>query len=257
MTITNSDKKKTGLVLSGGGARGYAHLGVLQALDEYGIKIDMISGVSAGAIVGSLYAAGYKPLEILDILPDKDYKKFIKLAIPKIGFARHTDLYKLMKDKLPEKFEDLKIPTVITVTNLNAGKAEYFSEGPLARIVFASTSIPIVFHPVQLQDVNYVDGGVINNLPIEPLLGKCEFLIASHVNPIVQVKELGNMLKIFERCYHLAIDESTRLKTKNCQLLIEPKKLAKYKIFDFKKAYEIYEIGYEAALKALENFQAK
>jgi len=250
----SSDKDKTGFVLSGGGARGFAHLGVLQALDEMKIRIDYLSGVSAGAIAAVFYASGYSPLQILDIFLEKNYLKYFKISVPNKGFVKNIALYKLLIEKLPSNIEDLQIPTTITVSNLNTGKAEYHTSGPLARMVLASTSIPIIFQPVLMKNVSYVDGGLINNLPIEPILKKCKTIIASHVNPLVEIPAPDSIFKVMERCFHLAINDNTMQKKKKCTVYIEPERLHKFKIFDFNKAPQLFDIGYEAAVQALKKY---
>lgn len=246
-------KYTTGLVMSGGGARGFAHLGVLQALDEKGISLQKLSGVSAGAIAASFYASGYKPYRILEILLEKKFIKYFTLTFPGKGLVKNLALFKLMRNLLPENIEDLQIPTSITITNLTKGIVEHHDTGPLARIVLASTSIPVIFHPVIYRNMYYSDGGIMDNLPIEPLIGKCRFIIASHVNPITETHDLTNIVRIIERCFHLAINESTIVKSRLCNFMIEPVETADFKIFDFKKADILFDIGYKAAVKVFEN----
>ncbi len=241
----------TGLVLSGGGARGFAHLGVIQALTECGIHIHRISGVSAGAIAAAFFAAGYSPIDIMGFLNEKDYLKYFRLTIPNRGLVKNTALYKLMLEVLPPNIDDLKIPTSITVTELNSGTCIHLDSGPLARAVLASTSIPVIFQPVVWKKKSYVDGGVMNNLPIEAIEGKCDHIIASHVNPFMEIENPGSIFKILERTFHLAIKENTDSKIKKCTLFIEPQKLLKYKIFDFTKAPKLFDIGYEETMKHL------
>jgi NTE family protein len=242
---------KTGLVLSGGGARGFAHLGVIQALIESGISIDRISGVSAGAIAAAFYASGFSPIEIMGFLNEKSYLKYFRLAVPNKGFVKNTALYKLMLEVLPANIEDLEIPTSITVTELNAGKCLHLESGPLARAVLASTSIPVIFQPVVWKKKSYVDGGVMNNLPVDALEGKCDHIIASHVNPFVEIENPGSIFKILERTFHLAIKENTENKVQKCNLFIEPPQLVKFKIFDFTKAPQLFDIGYEETMKLI------
>jgi NTE family protein len=245
----------TGLILSGGGARGFAHLGVLQAIDEKGIRISKLSGVSSGAIAASFYASGYKPFQILEILTDKNFLRYFQISFPSKGLVKNFALFRLMRRMLPENIEDLNIPTCITVTNLTKGKAEYFEKGPLSRIVLASTSIPVLFHPVIYKNMLYADGGIMDNLPIEPLIHDCRFIIASHVNPVKEANHLNSIIKIIERCLILAINENTTKKSQLCNIMIEPQEAADFKIFDFKKATRLFDIGYKAATKILSNLQ--
>ena len=122
MTISTK-KYKTGLVLSGGAVRGFAHLGVIKALNEAGIYPEVIVGASVGSIVGVLYADGYSPQEIYDIFIHKSMYKYLEFIVPKRGFVRMTGLYKTLLEKLHAKhFDELKLPLYVAVTNLNKPK---------------------------------------------------------------------------------------------------------------------------------------
>ena len=193
MTSQSKTKRKaTGLVLSGGGARGYAHLGVLKALNEEGIIPDIISGTSAGAIAGALYADGYTPDEIFKILAKNSRLNFLKLTVPKDGLLKMTGMIRVLKDALrANTFEELKIPLVVCATNLNQAKVEYFESGELIRAIIASASIPVVFRPVEIGGVCYVDGGVMDNMPVAPIEKRCRVLIGSYVNSIGERDKIG------------------------------------------------------------------
>lgn len=139
---------KIGIALSGGGIKGMCHAGVLKALEEEGIKPDIISGVSAGAIVGALYADGYSPDEIADIFEHVEFRKMTKLQVPDGGFFRTERFEKYLGSKLRAKtFEDLKIPLRIVATNLDKGESTVFSSGKLLSVIMASSTIPILFSP--------------------------------------------------------------------------------------------------------------
>ena len=157
------DKKyKIGLVLSGGGARGFAHLGLIQALNEAGIFPDVISGTSAGALVGVLYADGYNPKEILKLMNAGSRFDLMRPALPREGLLQINGIAKILKTSLRAKsFSELKIPLFVSATDLNNGKAVYFSEGELLEPVIASASIPVLFQPVKINNISYVDGGVL------------------------------------------------------------------------------------------------
>ncbi len=162
------EKYNIGLVLSGGGARGFAHLGLMQALNEAGIFPDVISGTSAGALAGVLYADGYTPREILHLMNTGSRLDFMRPALPREGLLQIGGIIKILKSCLRAKtFEELKIPLYVTATDLNNGRAEYFSSGILLDPVIASASIPVLFQPVMINDIYYVDGGVLDNLPVK------------------------------------------------------------------------------------------
>ncbi len=245
-------KYKTGLVLSGGAARGFAHLGVLKALEEYNMKPDIISGVSAGSIAGVLYADGYSPEEILDILMHKKISEYFRITIPKTGFFKVTGLEDILKSTLRVKtFEELKIPLIVTVTNIEIGKPEYINSGTLIDILIASSSIPILFESKKTKGTVYVDGGIMDNLPVMPILNRCQKIIGVHVNPIGKLDNITGIAHIAERSFHLAIAAEIDRKKELFDYFIEPEKLKKYGLFDVKKGKEIFQIGYEAAKEIL------
>jgi len=134
---------KTGLVLSGGGTRGFAHLGVLQALNEEGIYPDVIAGASAGALAGVLYCDGISPQEALKIMKGSSRLNYMKPTMPRDGLLLLSGIKKILEDHLHAKtFGDLKIPLYVSATDLNNGKAVYFSNGPRLEPIIASASIP-------------------------------------------------------------------------------------------------------------------
>ncbi|WP_276359133.1 patatin-like phospholipase family protein [Daejeonella sp. H1SJ63] len=174
---------KIGLVLSGGGIRGIAHLGVLQAMTEAGIKFDKISGTSAGSIVGSLFAQGIEPAEILKTFMKTHLYKYIRPAFKAKGLMLLDKIRTLLLDYIPhDSFEGLKTSMVITTTNFNECKVEYFSSGELINPILASSSIPVFFKPIKIEGGIYIDGGIKNNFQAEPLRSDCEFIIGSSCN---------------------------------------------------------------------------
>jgi NTE family protein len=249
-----SDKQyKTGLVLSGGGARGFAHLGVIKALNETGIYPDVISGTSAGAIIGVLYADGYTPEEILGMMNTGSRLDFMRPALPREGLLQINGIIKILKTYLRSKnFEELKIPLFVTATDLNNGKAVYFSKGDLFEPVIASASIPVVFQPVKIDDISYVDGGVLDNLPIRPIENKCCILVGSFVNPVGYVEKISGLINIAERTFMLSMSKEIFEKSKKFDLFIAPPELGNYKILDPEKASELFEIGYNATMEKLQ-----
>jgi NTE family protein len=247
------EKYHTGLVLSGGGTRGFAHLGVLKALEEHGIKPDIISGVSAGSIAGALYADGKSPEEVLNVLTSHKLLDYLEFTIPKTGLIKMSGFEKTLNKHLDAKnFEDLKIPLKVFAVNINTAEYVCFDEGPLSPAIKASSSIPIIFPPVKIGDYFYCDGGTINNFPIEPLLDTCERIIGVSVNPLGTQTKLGNLKQIAERTFQLAIRSHTLERKKRCDLYIEPEGLDDYGLLELSKAKEVFDLGYKAAIKALE-----
>lgn len=240
-------KYKTGISLSGGGARGIAHLGVLESLQNHGIEPDVISGASMGAIVGCLYAAGYQPRFILEEVKREKLTKFISWSLPGDGFFDLEYMEELLSHHVPvNNFSALKKPLYISVSNLNTGKNEVISEGALFEFVIASASIPIVFKPRIINHQTYVDGGLLNNLPAFAIRDLCEKVIGVNVNHSGQVEKVSGMKEIAERCLRLAIESNVRENLEACDILVQPEKVADFFTFDFRKADEIFQAGFDA-----------
>ena len=166
---------KIGIALSGGGIKGLCHAGVLKALEEMGIKPDILSGVSAGAVVGALYADGYSPDEIATLFEDISFRQMTKFRIPDGGIFR-IDAFEdfIFKNLRAKTFEELKIPLRIVATNLDKGISVVFDKGNLIDPVVASCSVPVLFTPKKINGVYYVDGGVLKNFPVSTIHDDCE-----------------------------------------------------------------------------------
>ncbi|MFN3404050.1 MAG: patatin-like phospholipase family protein [Cytophagaceae bacterium] len=245
---------KTGLVLSGGGARGIAHLGVLKALDEEGIKPDIISGVSSGAICAVMYSAGLKPDEILNYLLKLRIYKYFRPSWSNIGLLNIERLMPVFNMYLPFKtFEELQIPIIISAADFRSGQTVFFSSGELLKPVLASSCIPILFAPLKYKDRLLVDGGVVNNLPVEPILAKVDYIIGSHCNPNNPDYSIKSMRSVIERTFNLAIASNIKERKDHCHLFIEPEGLRNFRIFDLGKAKDIYNIGYKHAKERLKS----
>lgn len=237
---------KIGLSLSGGGARGMAHLGIIKALEEFGLRFSRVSGTSAGAIAGSFYCYGYKPDEILDIVVKTGILKSVRPAWAWTGLLSMDGFKEVMFRCMPENnFNHLKIPLTVAATEIRLGKVVYFDEGELIPAVLASSSIPALFNPVTLNGNVYVDGGLMDNLPVRPLVGKCDFIIGSHCNPVAQRFDLKSVKDITERSLLVAINVGTTHSKAYCNVLVEPDELGKFSTFDLAKGKEIFEIGYK------------
>jgi len=238
---------RVGLALSGGGARGIAHLGVLKALDEQGVKVSMISGVSSGAIAGVLYAYGYSPDEILKLIKELSVFHVMRPVFGKRGLLHLEEVEKLFNKYLgPQlQFEDLKIPVVVSATEMNEGVTAYFSSGEVIKPLLASSAVPILYQPIIFKGKILSDGGLLNNLPVEPLHGNCDVKIAVHVNPINRQAQISSLTGMVERTVMLAINNNVKLRLNQCDLYLEPSELKSYRLTSFRKANEIFNIGYK------------
>ena len=231
-------------MLSGGGARGLAHLGIIKALFAIGIKVEKISGVSTGAVAGAFIAAGFSPEDALKIFVENKLMHQIRPGF-NAGIFSIKKWEKILLNCFPtNSFEALTIPLIINATDINACKTDYFSSGELVLPLMASCSIPGIFEPILFNESQYIDGGVLNNLPVEPFLMEDRKIIASHVNPIAIEKGINSAAKILERSVHLSLRDETNSRKKCAHILLEPEELTKFQIFDLEDAEEIFEIGY-------------
>ena len=246
---------KYGLVLSGGGARGISHIGVIKALEELGLKFDCLSGTSAGSIVASLYAAGYNPDQLLEMIISTSFFKSVRPAWTLTGLLSLERLRDVLIKYLPENsFESLKIPVTICATDIIKGKPDYFSKGELIPAILASCCVPAVFNPVQINGNVYVDGGLMDNLPARSIHDHVDFLIGSHCNYITSEFNLVNFRSVIERSALIAVSGNTTVSKNLCKVLIEPPEVGKFSGTDMARAKELFDAGYQYT-KA--NFTAK
>lgn len=244
--------KRVGICLSGGGARGIAHIGVLQALESAGIFPQVVSGCSAGAMVGALYASGIPPREIYRLIENKSIYSILRMGLPDKGMMELGYFRKILQDNIVhDSFELLQKPFYVSVTNLNTGQAEIIGNGKLIEPVIASQSIPLVFKPQKMGEHLYVDGGVLNNLPIEPIRPLCDILIGVNVNPVRYTEKVNGMRDVGYRVLNLTLMQNMESRLKQCDFVIEPD-TGDYTIFDVSRSKNIYDAGYEAALPATE-----
>ena len=239
-------KPKIGIVLSGRGVRGVAHLGILKSLEEFGVEPQIISGTSAGAIAGAFYAKGYSIAEILDVVKNGHFFSFSNISLENKGIFSMKGFEKIYNQYFPKNsFDELNIPLCIAATDILKGEIHYFQTGELAQAIMASSCVPVVFKPIALNGTQYIDGGILDNFPIDPLIGKCDKIIGIDVNSIQkEEKEIG-IKNILDRSFHLALGNSLRHKLAECDLFIQPPNMSQFGLFDLKKIQEIYEYGYQ------------
>jgi len=256
MKIEQLRSKSVGLVLSGGGVRGMAHIGLIQALNEYGISTNIVSGSSVGALVGALYANGNTVAEMLTFFRETPLFKYNFLTLAKSGFI-NTDRYvKIFKGYfLEDRFEGLERELHVVATNLQKAEQRFFSKGELIRPLLASAALPPLFSPLELDKELYADGGIMNNFPLEPVNEKADFIIGSNVSIVgdLQKKELKNSIQLASRVTALMIYAINKRKMDACDLMLAPEALENIGVIDRKGLEKAYKIGYESATMMLEN----
>jgi len=236
---------KIGIVLSGGGVRGIAHIGVLKALDELGIKFSVASGTSAGSIIAALYAHGYTPDEILELIKALSILKSMRPSWARAGFFTMAGLRDMLLKAIPENnFAALKIPLFVAATDIRKGRIHYFSEGELVPAIISSCSIPAIFSPVSFHEGLYVDGGLLDNFPVFPIQDKCDFIVGSHCNAISDDFDARSIKVMIERSLLIAIYANTQSSRTFCDVFIEPPNMDRFKVFEIGRAQEIFETAY-------------
>lgn len=248
---------KIGVALSGGGARGFAHAGALKALEEAGYKPDVIAGVSAGSVAGVLYAAGLPPEEILTLFSKVKFTDFCTFNIKNGEGVFSLNKFKKFIEKSTgvNRIEDLKIPMYIGATDLDKGIPAQFHSGPIGERVVASCSIPIIFNPVKIDGVHYVDGGVLRNLPAWIIRDKCEKLIGVNCSPLNGFRYKKSFFEIAMRTYNLMAKSNQFDDMEMCDHVIITPELAGYQVFNLKDISKVFLSGYAATHRAIKDWK--
>ena len=276
---------KVALVLSGGGVKGYAHLGVLRVLERENIKIDYITGTSIGALVGTLYSIGYSVDEIEKFLDDVNVSSFLEtvtdntnlsvekkeslkkysaylsfdnelnFSFPK-GLKGTGEEYLILKKMLGkyeymDSFDNFPIPLRIVATNLNTGETKAFSKGDVAKVLIASMAIPSIFEPMKIDGEIYVDGLVTRNLPVEEAYDMgADIVIASDIGAPVVEKDDYNILSVMSQASTIQASNITKISREKASILISPD-VKDISALDSSKKEELMKLGKVAAEKEL------
>ena len=244
---------RLGVALSGGGARGFAHAGALLAIEEAGLKPDVIAGVSAGSIVAVLYASGKQPIEVATTFAGCHFRDFTELSFGKAGFFKIDKFVRFILKALggATRLEDLKIPTYVGATDLDHARPVAFDHGEIGPRIMASCSIPIIFRPVKIDGINYVDGGVLRNHPAWILRDKCDTLIGVNVSPISNQKEFNSIFEVAMRTYNLMAKANQAEDMAICDVSVSMPQIAEYAVFDLKHIKNLFVNGYISTRAAL------
>lgn len=245
--------KNPGLALGGGAALGAAHIGVLKAMEEKKIKPAYLSGTSIGAFVASHIAFGTPVNELEEIATELDWLDITGFKISKMGLLSNERLGKMILDQLGKvNIEDAEIPLCMIATDISSGKKVILKEGPLYKAVMASTCLPGIFTPVEWDDMLLVDGVLSENVPISPLreMGAKQ-IIGVDLTTNRQYKRPENIVDVLINTFDIGLDNMIKeqIEDKNT-VLIQPE-LGAYNMADTRKAEELIEAGYRAAIKSL------
>lgn len=283
-------RPKVGLVLSGGGAKGFAHIGVLKVLEEAGVKIDYIGGTSMGAVVGGLYASGYSARQIDSIFKATDFDALLQDFIPRSSKnfygKRNDELYAVslpfnkfrigvpsalskglynynLLTKLTHKvrhirdFNQLPIPFLCVATDIETGEQVILDKGYLAQAMAASAAFPSLFSPVEIDGRLLVDGGVVNNYPIDEIkkLGADIIIGVDVQDDMKDRKELNDATRILVQISNLGMIQRMKEDAKDTDIYIKPD-ISSFGVISFDQGQEIVRKGEEAAFAVYEKIKA-
>lgn len=255
-------KPRIALVLSGGAARGFAHVGVIRALEQEKIPIDLIVGTSVGSLIGAIYASDRNSFELewtaFTLEKDSIFDYGIFTAFTGMGLAEGKKLEEFVRTKIPtSNIENLKIPYAAVATDLNLGKRVVLTKGSVVKAVHASSAIPGVFEPVQHQGRLLVDGGVTDNIPIDVAreMG-ADFVIAVDISENVENHNITNVVDVMIQAVNIMFNENVLSHKNNADVLITPA-VGKVAMLDFTKKKQCMQAGIEATQKAMPEIKAR
>ena len=239
-------RKNIGLALGGGAVLGAAHIGVLQALEELEIQIDYIAGTSIGALVGALLAFGKNSQEIQKVFHELNWVKAADLSLSRFGLLSNQKLGDALSSVIGDaKFDDTLLPLSVVAVDIASGDKVILNTGDVAQAVMASTSIPGIFHPVEINGRMLVDGGVIENLPVETVKDMGADMVIA-VNLTTSLKKPKNIVDILVNVLHIAILHNKVEQYDDADVIIELK-LSDYNRVDTKQINALISEGYQQA----------
>ncbi|NBC27686.1 MAG: BamA/TamA family outer membrane protein [Bacteroidetes bacterium] len=276
------DSLRVGLVLSGGGAKGIAHIGVLKKLEEAGVRIDYITGTSMGSVIGALYSIGYTSDQLIELAKSRNWEELFtekpsrryisnyerlfddrtivsfpirerSLDLP-VGIIKGQNIYTFLSRYTwpahgTKKFSDFPIPFATVATEIETGKAKVFRSGYLPDAIRASISIPSLMRPHTVNDTTYIDGGLSNNLPVDEAINMgSDYIISVNVaSPLMPKDSLKAFTEVLNQVVSYRINEKIESQIEKSDLYIRPEKTNAFEIIDFDRVDELIQIGYDEA----------
>lgn len=252
-TASDAKKYRLGVALSGGGARGIAHAGALLAIEHAGYTPEVVAGVSAGSVVAVLYSAGIRPIQIAEMFAATGFRDFANVSFGGGGLFDIEKFKNFIMRRIGSyhNIEDLPIPTYICATDLDHACPVAFDRGAIGPRMIASCSIPIVFRPVVINGVHYVDGGVLRNHPAWVLRDKCETLIGVNVSPLKPAQDYNSIISVAMRTYNLMAKANQQADMSICDVSVSTPEIVNNAVFSLKNIKELFLTGYINTRNAL------
>lgn len=241
-----------GLALSGGAVLGCAHIGVLKAFDEAGIRVTHLAGTSMGALVASFYAFGFSAAEIEGIAEELRWPDLTSFSPPKLGFISQDKLQKTLRKHLGDvRIEEAQIPLAMVATDIGTGEKVIMTEGDLALAASASACFPGIFIPVERDGRLLVDGGLVENLPLSPLQAwGVDRIVAVDVFLGMTFHRPTRLLDLIKNAVDIVLVQAARVEAGKADILIAPD-LDTFSSTELKDVPGLVKEGYRAAMEAL------
>lgn len=251
----NEESSGIGVALGSGAALGAAHIGVLRALEEHNITPTFIAGTSIGALVGALYAFGTSVDEIEEIAISLNWLDISDIRLSKLGLLSNDEIGELLDEHLGEvRFEEAKIKLAVVATDISNGEKVILHEGRVSDAVKASTCIPVIFEPVEIDGRMLVDGGLMESVPVSVLKEfGAKLTIAVDVKAYRKYKRPDDIFDVLNNSLEIALIHLAHVRIEDVDILIQPK-LEEYSRMNTNHTKEMIDLGYEAAVEALAEF---
>jgi NTE family protein len=249
---------RIGLALGGGAARGFAHIGVIQVLEENGIRPDLVAGTSAGSLVAALYAAGKNPAELAQLAVNMDEGAITDWSFPGRGLIRGEALARYVRDQTGGRtIEQLKLPLGIVATDLDSGAPILFQRGDTGSAVRASSAVPAVFQPVRIGNREYVDGGLVSPVPVRfaRQMG-AELVVAVDISSPPEGNATGDVMKMLLQTFAIMGRSINTFELREADVVMRPA-LNGVGSADFTARRRAIQAGREAALAVLPQLKAR
>lgn len=248
---------KISLALSGGAARGAFHLGVIAAFERHNVEIAAVSGTSIGAVIAVSVGSGVSAFDMLRLFKSKAFRKAFQFNYFRKGLLRINEKAAILKEIAPVAFlEQMKIPTFVTCVDLPSGEIVRFSEGETIKLAIASAALIPIFRPIAYKNYTLIDGGFMDNLPVDPLLGLSHPVVSVNLFP-PHTKSKGNILSSFERAIYLSILASSKRQIEQSDLCISDPALDDFGLFTFRQLQACFELGYAKGSESILTFMAQ
>ena len=249
---------RVGLALGGGAARGFAHIGVIEVLEEAGIRPDLVVGTSAGSLVAALYASGKTGNEMATLAQNMDESAITDWAFPGRGMIRGEALARYVRDQTGGRtIEQMKLPLGIVATDLDSGAPILFQRGDTGSAVRASSAVPAVFQPVKIGTREYVDGGLVSPVPVRfaRQMG-AELVIAVDISSPPDGAPTGDMMKLLLQTFSIMGKSINQFELRDADIVLRPGLLG-VSSADFSARLKAIQAGREAAIRMLPELRAK